>query len=227
MERTIQRSIHPPKVHQQTNHSHTNSSRFIILQLILQDLACFATPRHSIHINIRKIHPLLPIRLPRKHLRPVLKHQLQKLVLDVLAPQRNAIFLLEVLDLVARVDGADGAIGLASCADRDVGCGGSRGGIIIIGVIIRGSRCAVGVGVWCGLVVGDFGVREGLICDGAGVDLGHFSGFFFWGCATSSKGGSLSVSNGWWLPLRVSVRLAASVSWIDGVMELKVMKSGV
>lgn len=132
-----------------------------------------------------------------------------------------------MLDLVARVDGADGAVGLASCADRDVRCGGGRSGIIVISVIIRGSDCAVGVGVWCGLVVGDFGVREGLVCDGAGVDLGHYSGSFLGDVCTVEQRGFVGRVEWLVAPLRASVRLAASVSWIDGVMELKVAKSAV
>ena len=128
-ERTIERGIHPPKIHQQTHHGHTNSSRLIILQLILENLARLATPGHRIHVNIREIHALLVIRLPRKHLGRVLEHQLQELVLDVLAPQRNAILLLEMLDLIARVDRPDCPICLSSRTDRHIGCA-AVGGVL-------------------------------------------------------------------------------------------------
>ena len=60
-ERTIERGIHPAKIHQQTHHRHANSSRLIILQLILENLARLATPGHRIHVNIREIHALLLI----------------------------------------------------------------------------------------------------------------------------------------------------------------------
>ena len=130
---TIERSIHPPKIHQETHHRHTNSSRLIILQLILENLARLATPGHRIHVDIREIHARLLIRLPRKHLGRVLEHQLQELVLDVLAPQRNAILLLEMLDLVARVDGPDCPVCLPSRTDRHIGCGAVGGRLLVLG----------------------------------------------------------------------------------------------
>lgn len=148
---TIESRVHPPKIHQQTNHSHTNRRWLIILQLVLEDLTRLATPRHSIHIDIREIHALLPIRLPRKHLVLVLEHQPQKLILDVLAPQRDPVLLFQMLDLVARVHGADCPVCLASGADGHV------------------AGCAVG-----GLVLEAFGGHKRVVGEGAGLDVGHF-----------------------------------------------------
>lgn len=71
-------------------------------------------------------------------------------MLDVLAPQRNAILLLEMLDLVARVDRPDCPICLPSRTDRHIGC------------------AAVGS------VFGDgFRRRKRVVRDHAALDVGH------------------------------------------------------
>ena len=77
-------------------------------------------------------------------------------MLDVLAPQRNAILLLEVLDLIARVDRPDCPICLPSRTDRHIGCAAVGG------------------------VVGDgFRRRKRIVRDHAALDFGHV-GFGKW-----------------------------------------------
>lgn len=44
----------------------------------------------------------------------VLEDELEEVELDVLAPQRDAVVLLQVLDLVAAVDGRHAAVGIAA-----------------------------------------------------------------------------------------------------------------
>lgn len=101
---TVEGGVHATEIDQQTNHRHADGRRLIILQLILQDLACFAAPRHGIDVDVGKVHILLAVGVPREDGRLVLKNKLQKLVLDVLAPQRDAILLFQMSNLVARVD---------------------------------------------------------------------------------------------------------------------------
>jgi hypothetical protein len=119
--RTVQSGIHATEIDQQTDHGHADSCGLVILQLVLEDLAGLAAPGHSINVDIREIHSLLSVGVPRKDWCFVFKHQLQELILDVFAPQWNTIFFLEVSNLVARVDRANRAICLSSCTDRRAG----------------------------------------------------------------------------------------------------------
>lgn len=119
--RTVQSGIHATEIDQQTDHGHADSCWLVILQLILEDLASLAAPGHCIDVDIREVHSLLSVGVPRKDWSFVFKHQFQELVLDIFAPQRDTVFFLEVPNLVARVDRANGAIRLSSCTDRRAG----------------------------------------------------------------------------------------------------------
>lgn len=146
--RTVQRCVHATEIDQQTDHRHANSRRLIILQLVLENLARLATPRHCVDVDVCEIHILLTIGVPREDRRLVFKDKLEELVLDIFAPQRDAILLLEMSDLVARVNRANRAVCLASRTDRRAG------------------------GHALGLVVRSFGHGEGFVYRGI-FDFGH------------------------------------------------------
>lgn len=84
--RTVQGSVHATEIDQQTDHSHIDSRRFVVLQFILKNLAGLAATGHCIDVDIREVHSLLPVGIPRKNGCLILKDQLQELVLDIFAP---------------------------------------------------------------------------------------------------------------------------------------------
>jgi hypothetical protein len=83
---TVEGCVHATKVDQQTNHSHANRSRLVILQLVLQNFAGLATPRHGVDVNVREVAVLLAIGVSREHGGLILKDEFEELVLDVFAP---------------------------------------------------------------------------------------------------------------------------------------------
>lgn len=113
---TVQRGVHPTDIDQQTHHGHVHGRRALRQQLVLQDLAAFAALGHGIEVDVGEgvRGPGLRLRLLREDLLVVLKDQLEEVVLDVLAPQRDAVILLEVLDLVPTVDRRHAAICIAA-----------------------------------------------------------------------------------------------------------------
>ena len=138
---TIESRIHATEVDQQTNHSHANSCRLVILQLVLENFACLAAPGHGIDVDVREVTVLLAIRVSREHGGLILEDEFEKLVLNIFAPQRDAILLLQMSYLVSRVDRANRAIGLTSGTDR-------RADRDVMGLFVRGLGCCDGFVVW-------------------------------------------------------------------------------
>jgi hypothetical protein len=145
-EHTVESGIHPSKVDQQTNHGHVDCRLFITLKLILEDLASLAALSHSININIRKIQILLSIRPAGEDWGLVLKDKLKELELNIFAPQRDTVLLLQMSNLVSRIDRPYRPVRLASRTNRH-----------IVDLL---------------LVVG-FGLRERFVRAGRGFDLSH------------------------------------------------------
>lgn len=117
---TVESGIHPSEIDQQANHSHADSCLFIVLKFVLQDLARLATPSHSVDVDVRKIQVFLSIWPTGKDLSLVFEDELEELILDVLAPQRNAVFLLEMSNLISGVDRPDSAVRLTPNTDGHV-----------------------------------------------------------------------------------------------------------
>lgn len=92
--RTVQRRVHATEIDQQTDHRHANGRGLIILQFILEDLARLAAPRHRVNVNVGKIQVLLAVGVPREDWGLVLENELEELVLNIFAPQGDAILLL-------------------------------------------------------------------------------------------------------------------------------------
>ena len=101
------------------------------MQLVLQDFARLATSRHGIKVNIGKGGIASAVRISREDRRLVFKHQLQELILDILAPERNPVVLLEMFDFVSRIYRPDRAVSLATRAY----CRASSGGGMVSGRI--------------------------------------------------------------------------------------------
>lgn len=144
---TVERRVHPANIDQQAHHGHIQRSRPLGQQLILENLAALATLGHSIQVDIRKRVAVRAVARLVEDLLVVLEDVLEEVILDVLAPQRDAVILLEVPDLVAGVDGRDGAVGVAA-GGRWVG--GVEG---LVGARGRMLWCCCGGG-WCGCVPG-------------------------------------------------------------------------
>lgn len=112
--RTIERSIHPPNIDQQTHHRHIQRRRPFRQQLILQNLTALATLRHSIEIDIRKRVPITLIRNLMEHLLLVLEDILQKVILNIPPPQWHPILLFQVPYLVPRIHTGNATIRIPS-----------------------------------------------------------------------------------------------------------------
>ena len=98
---TIERGIHPPDIHQQTNHGHVNGSRPITLHPLLEHFTHLATPGHGVEIDVREAEAPLTVRVPSENFRFVIKEGPKEVILNVLAPEREAIFFFEMAHLVA------------------------------------------------------------------------------------------------------------------------------
>jgi hypothetical protein len=118
MSLTIQCGVHAPYIDQQTHHGHVDGRRPLRQQLVLQYLAALAALSHCVQVDVceRVSRFRLSSGLVRlgEDLLLVLEDILQKVELDVFAPERYAVLLLQVPDLVARIHRRDTAIGIAS-----------------------------------------------------------------------------------------------------------------
>jgi hypothetical protein len=103
--RTVERRVHATEIDEQTHHCHV-LRRFVLgQQLVSQDLARLATPGHRVDIEIGKglLRDLIRLIAVCEDGPVVLKHCLEKLILDVLPPERLSVVLLKMLYLVATV----------------------------------------------------------------------------------------------------------------------------
>ena len=112
--RTIERCVHAADVDQQAHHGHVDGGRALGEQLVLEDLAALAALGHGVEVDVGKRVAARAIRLLGEDAAVILEDELEEVELDVLAPQRDAVVLFEVLDLVAAVDGRDAAVGIAA-----------------------------------------------------------------------------------------------------------------
>lgn len=97
---TVQSGIHPADIDQEADHGHVDGRRPLGQQLVLQDLAAFAALGHGIEVNVGKGVSRCSVRHLVEDAGLVIKDGLEKVVLNVLSPQRHAIFLLQVTNLV-------------------------------------------------------------------------------------------------------------------------------
>ena len=111
---TSQGSVHAPDVDQQTHHGHVDGSRALSQQLVLQDLAALAALGHGIEVDVGKRVAAGAVGLLGEDALVVLEDELEEVELDVLAPQRDAIVLLQMLDLIPTVDGRHAPVGIAA-----------------------------------------------------------------------------------------------------------------
>lgn len=102
---TVQRRVHAANIDKQADHGHDDGRRHILGELLLQYLAALAALAHGIDIDFSKGEAFLGVRIPSKTLLFVVEYKAQELVLDVFPPQRDAILLLQMADLISRVDG--------------------------------------------------------------------------------------------------------------------------
>jgi hypothetical protein len=105
IERTVQSGIHAAQINQQAHHCHVLCRLMLSQELISQDLASLATPGHRVNIEIGKglLGDLLRLVAVGENSLVVLKHGFEKLVLDILPPERLSVVLLEMLHLVAAI----------------------------------------------------------------------------------------------------------------------------
>lgn len=101
---TVKCSVHATNIDQQANHGHADRSFGILQQLLFEYLAALAALGHGIDVDFGKGETRRAIAVLGETLCLVIEDKLQEVVLDVLAPKGNAIFLLQVSDLVAGVD---------------------------------------------------------------------------------------------------------------------------
>ena len=103
--RTIERRVHATEIDQQAHHCHILRRLVLSQQLVSQDLAGLATPSHRVNIKVGKglLGDLLRLIAVCEDSLVVLKHGLEKLILDVLPPERLSVVLLKMLYLVAAV----------------------------------------------------------------------------------------------------------------------------
>jgi len=135
---TIQRCVHAPDIDQQAHHRHADSSVGILQQLLLQYLAAFAALRHGINVDLRKREARRAIAVLGEAFCLIVEDQLQEIVLYVFAPEGNAILLLQMADLVARIYGRHAAARVAS------GRGGGRAVHWLVAVLGRGVDLGLG-----------------------------------------------------------------------------------
>lgn len=103
--RTIERRVHATEIDEQAHHRHILRRFVLSQQLVSQDLARLATPGHRVDIEISKglLGDLIRLIAVCEDSPVVLKHGLEKLILDVLPPERLSVVLLKMLYLVAAV----------------------------------------------------------------------------------------------------------------------------
>jgi hypothetical protein len=101
MSLTIQCGVHAPYIDQQTHHGHVDGRRPLRQQLVLQYLAALAALSHCVQVDVceRVSHFRLSSGLVRlgEDLLLVLEDILQKVELDVFAPERSSFFKCLIL----------------------------------------------------------------------------------------------------------------------------------
>jgi len=104
---TIQRSVHATQIDQQADHCHVLRGLVLGQELVSQDLASLATSSHCINVEIGKslLGDLIRFIAVCEDRLVIFEDGLEKLVLDVLPPERLSIILLEMLHLVPAVHG--------------------------------------------------------------------------------------------------------------------------
>lgn len=137
---TVQGGVHAADIDQQTHHGHVDGGGALRQQLVLKDLAAFAALGHRIEVYVGESVARGAVGNLVEDAGLVIEDVTQEVVLDVLAPERHAIFLLQVADLVARVYRGDAAVSIAARG---------RGGGGIHGLLVGG----LGFGVVGGIVV--------------------------------------------------------------------------
>jgi hypothetical protein len=164
----IERRVHAADVDQQTHHGHVDGGRALRQQLVLEDLAALAALGHGVEVDVGKRvrRPGLRLRLLGEDGLVVLEDELEEVVLDVLAPQRDAVVLLEVLDLVAAVHRRHAAVRVAARRRRRRRVVGARAVAVarVLGALGRISEVAI---VGCGRV-GQRGRRASVVHGGFG-----------------------------------------------------------
>lgn len=127
---TVQSGVHTANIDQQTDHGHADSSALIFLlqQLLLKDLTALAAPGHGVDVNLGEGVSFRAIAEFGEALGLVVEDELEEIILNIFAPERDAVFFLEVSDLVARIDGRCSPILVV--ADRS--CGGSVEGLVSV-----------------------------------------------------------------------------------------------
>lgn len=98
---TVQSRVHPAYIDQQTDHSHVESLRPLSQELVLQNLATFAALGHRIQVDIGERMAEAAIAPLVKHPLVIFKNSLEKVILYVFPPERDAILFLEVSNLVS------------------------------------------------------------------------------------------------------------------------------
>jgi hypothetical protein len=164
----VERRVHAADVDEQAHHGHVDGGRALRQQLVLEDLAALAALGHGVEVDVGKRvrRAGLRLRLLREDGPVVLEDELEEVILDVLAPQRDAVVLLEVLDLVAAVHRRHAAVGVAARRRRRRGVVGARA-VAVAGVLgALGRICEVAV-VGRGRV-GQRGRRAGVVHGGFG-----------------------------------------------------------
>jgi len=98
---TVECGVHPTNVDEETNHGHALGGIAITKQLVAQDFAGLAAPRHGVDVEVGKtlLANLFGFVAVGEDLILVVEDGLEKVVLDILAPEGLAIVLFEMSDL--------------------------------------------------------------------------------------------------------------------------------
>jgi hypothetical protein len=117
---TIQRRVHPPHVDQQTHHGHIHSRGPLCQKLVLEYLAALAAVRHGVEVDVSEAEKLLVSRfgLLVEDLLRIFEDMAQKIILYVLAPERDTIVFFQMANLVARIDRRHATVGIAARGGR-------------------------------------------------------------------------------------------------------------
>jgi hypothetical protein len=174
--RTVESRVHATNVDEQTHHRHVDGGGTLRQQLVLENLAALAALCHGVEVDVGKRVAGCAVRLLGEGVCVVLEDELEEVVLDVLAPERDAVIFFEMLDFVAAVDGRDAAVGVAArrrCRGRvmwvrSVAIGGGAGATsidIVRGGCVgqRGRALRVVHGGFCGEDVAEAVARVDLV----------------------------------------------------------------
>lgn len=158
---TIERRVHAADIDQEAHHGHAFGSVPITQQLVSQHLAGLAASRHGVYVEIGEalLSDRSVVRIG-EDLFVIVKDSLEKVVLDILSPQRLAIILLQMSNL-ANLMRRIAAFGPSSSAPGwfILQLGGFVGHLGV--VIIAGSTGSEGLAVMRGGRTGWFHVRRG------------------------------------------------------------------